>query len=398
MSVTLANILTDSNERVRNSTTGSLDNSKRTRGINRTLEDLQDFADWDFTKRAKTFYFIDDVSEYSLENHVGATCQDNDGATSIPDFKSPYDLRTDEAHRPFKYRDVKDVRHDIRYKKSVNEYGVDGDLLVVNYPRQTSAQLHNCDSLTANGTWTASGDATNLTVDDVTYKEGSASLNFDVSAGTSLILTNSTFTSKDLEQLQNKSHFILWVYLPTITNFTSIALRWGSSASAYWEKTETVPAGSQDLKVGWNRFAFRWADATETGSPDVTAVDYARIAITYSASTTDTDFRIDDLRVGKEVEMTLDYYSLAMVKDTAGDYQLEFNPDDVTMTDELLGDSVARKTVVKGTETELFHIIGGKSERDLDNARKDYEKKRVELLKRAGHRLRRMGRVLNFKR
>ena len=43
--VTLADLLVDSNEKVRNSTTGSLDNTKRTRAINRILEDLQDFIE-----------------------------------------------------------------------------------------------------------------------------------------------------------------------------------------------------------------------------------------------------------------------------------------------------------------------------------------------------------------
>lgn len=396
MAVNLTALLTEVTDVARNSTTGALDNNKRTRAFNRVLLDLQDYADWDFTKRTKTFYFIDGVNEYSLENFVGCTCQDNDGSTSINDFKNPYDLRTIDANSPFKYKEVKDVRYDIRYNRTAYKYGVDNDTLVVNFPRQVSAQLHNCDSLTANGTWTASGDATNLTADSVGYKEGSASLNFDVSAGTSLILTNSTLSSKNLTQLQNKSHFVLWVYLPTTTNFTSVGLRFGSSASAYWEKVETLPAGSNALVVGWNRFAFRWADATQTGSPDVTAMNYLRVALTYSASTTDTDFRIDDIRVGQETEMELEYYSKAMVQDVAGDHQLEFNASAVTGTDTLLGDTDARRTLIKGAEMELFHIIGGKSQRDLDNARNDYEKKKVDLLKKSGHRLRKPAKTLNF--
>ena len=395
--VQLTDILAEVKEKNRNSTTGALDDTKRTRSVNRILEDLQDFADWEFTKRSKTFYFIDGVSEYSLENYVGATCQDNDGATAILDFKNPHDLRPEDG-RSLDYKEAKAVRENIRKNKFIKEYGVDNGLLIIGYPKQVSAQLHNCDSLTANGTWAASGDATNLTIDTQTFEEGSGALNFDVSAGTSLILTNSTLTSKDLTSLQNKSHIVMKVYLPTITNFTSIAVRFGSSSTAYWEKTETVPAGNATLKAGWNTFAFRWADATETGSPDVTAIDYMRIVLTYSAATTDTDFRIDDIRIGKEVEMTLDYYSLAMVQDASGDYQLEFNPDSVTLTDTLLGDSTARRAVIQGANYELFEIVGGKSERDRTDSFKIYENTRMNLFKRAGHRVRRPTRVLNFAR
>lgn len=399
MSVLLSALLAELPEVTRNSTGSSLDNTKRTRGINRILQDLQDFADWKGTRRTKTFYFIDGVSEYSLENYIGATCQDNDGSTSILDFKNGYDLRPiSNTDKSLNFNeDPREVRERIRRERRIGEYAVDNDTLVVGYYRQTSAQIHNCDSLTANGTWAASGDATNLTIDSVEYSEGSGSLNFDVTAGTSLILTNSTLTAKDLTELQNKSHLTLKAWLPTITNFTSIRVRLGSASGAYWEKTETVPAGAQSLVVGENLFAFRWASASETGSPDFSAVDYIQIVITYSSAVTDTDFRIDDIRIGKEVEMELEYYSLAMVKDTAGDYQLEFNPDSVTQTDELLDPSM-RNCVIEGAKHEMFEIIGGKSERDRTDSYKKYETKRMQLFKRSGVRVRRGAKTLNFAR
>ena len=396
MSITLAQLLSEVTEKTRNSTTGALDNTKRTRAINRTLQDLQDYADWEFTKRTKTFYFIDNVYEYNLKDYVGCSCQDNDGSTAILDFKNPYDLQP-ENDKSLDFKEVKPIRENIRRNRFLREYGIDNELLVINYPRQVSAQIHNCDSLTANGAWSASGDASNLTIDDVIFDEGNGSLNFDTSAGTSLILTNSTLNSLDLEDLQNQSHLTMKVWLPTITNFTSIRIRLGSSSADYWEKTETVPAGNRDLEVGKNIFAFRWADGTETGTPDYSAVDYLQIVITYSSATTDTDFRIDDIRVAKEVEMKLDYYSLAMAKDAGGDYQLEFNPDTVTQTDTLLG-TASRRCVVEGSAHELFEIIGGKSERDRTDSDAKYGVMKKELLKRTGHRIRRPLKVLNFRR
>lgn len=397
MGVTLANLLTETKDKNRNSTTGALDNAKRTRAINRVLQDLQDFADWDFTKRTKTFYFIDGVYEYSLENYVGCTCYDNDGTTEIPDFKNPYDLRPiKDADKSLSYKEAKDVRENIRRNRFIREYSVDNGVLIVGYPRQTSAQIHNCDSLTANGTWAASGDASNLGIDEVTYSEGNGALNFDVSAGTSLIITNSSLSAYDFSELQNVSAITMDIWLPTITNFTSVRLRFGSSSGDYWEVTATVPAGNASLKTGKNKFAFRWVDASETGTPDATAIDYMQIVLTYSASTTDTDFRIDDIRIGREVEMELEYYSLAMVTQADGDYQLEFDADEVDQTDLLLGGSTARRTVVQGATYEGFEIIGGKSERDRTDSFKIYENLKMTLLKKAGKRIRRPTKVLNF--
>jgi len=395
MAVKLSALLAELPETTRNSTTGALDNTKRTRGINRILQKLQSYADWKFTKRTKEFDFIDGIHEYSLQNYVGTTCLDNDSSTEISDFKSPFDVRLSSgSHKPFSFRDEKDVRDSIRNGKvSVNEYGIDGDLLILNYPRQTSSQLSNTDSTTG---WNVSGDATNLTADTVEFKEGSGSLNFDVSAGTSLVITNTSLSSKDLTTLQNKSYLVVWVYLPTITNFTSIKADWGSDVTSnYWTKTETARADGQDLEVGWNLFAFKWADATETGSPDVTAVDSVQFTITYSSATTDTDFRIDDVRIAKATKMKLEYFSEAMTKTSSGDYQLEFNADSVTQTDELLG-SESRIAVVTGATYELFKMIGGKSERDRTDSYNEYKEERKQLYKKSGHRLRREGRVLNF--
>ena len=79
MGVTLANLLAELPEVTRASTSGALDNTKRTRAINRILEDLQDFGDWNFTRRTKAFDFIDgnrpttcDQPE-SFEQEVGTT-------------------------------------------------------------------------------------------------------------------------------------------------------------------------------------------------------------------------------------------------------------------------------------------------------------------------------------
>jgi len=395
--VTLQNLLTEITELTRNATSGALDNSKRTRALNWVIQDLQGYCDWEPSRRTKEFDFIGGISEYSLKNHVGATCLDNDGATSVLDFKTPYDLRlSEDSHKEFSFRDVKDVRSHIRNGRDINEYGIDGDLIVINYPALSSALIHACDSLTADGTWVASGDASNLTIDEVEYKEGNGALNFD-SAGTSLILTNASLTALNLSGYKDISAWTLWVYLPDVSDFSSIALKWGSSASAYWEKTETARVDGLDLEAGWNQFKFLWKDATPTGTPDDEAIDYLQITITYSASITDTDFRVDDIRIAKTKDMKLNYYSYGLVKNSSGAFQKEFNADDVTMTDKLADDKL-RNVMIEGSVYRCFRIVGGARERDETDSFTQYEKQKLQVRKLLGHKSRRPTKVFKFQR
>ena len=237
MTVALSALLSEIPEKTRNSTTGALDNTKRTRAINRVLEDLQDFGDWNFTIRSKTKTLTEGTFSYSLLTDFVCTCYDNDGTATLTDFKNPKSLRPTTADyyaKPFMLRDIETVRQNIRENKALNEYAIQGDEILINHG------------------------------------------------------------------------------LPTGTS------------------------------------------------------------------------------------VTLEYYSLAMVQKTNNDYQLEFNPDAVTQTDKLLGGVIARRCVVQGASYELFEIIGGKSERDRTDSFKIYQTKKVELLKKCGHRLRRQGKVLNF--
>lgn len=395
--VSLGDLLIELSETPRNSTTGALDNGKRTRAINRTLQDLQDYADWIPTKRTVEFEFIQGLNEYSLENFVGASCFDNDGLTTIPDFKSPYDLRfKDIKTTEFKYKEKDEMLYALRRGKNVHEYTAENGMLYINYSGLAAAQLHACDSLTALGTVAVSGNATNLTLDEVNYEEGSGAFNFDVSAGTSLILTINLTTPLDLETLENRAFLTLFADLPTVTNFTSMAVKFGSSATDYWAKTETRPASKADLTTGRSKWAFKWADATQTGTPDASAIDYIQITITYSGATTATDFRIDDIRMSESETMELEYFSLAMVETASGSMQLEFNADDVTQTDLLRGGIQLRRSVVQGSTYELFEIIGGKSERDRTDSYKKYERQLKMEFAKCGYKLRRPTKIANF--
>ena len=142
--------------------------------------------------------------------------------------------------------------------------------------------LNDFESLTANGTFVASGDATNMSIDTSNFLNGAASLQFDTNSGaTTAVITNSTQTAIDLTKFKGQSLF-LYVYIPAVTNLTSFTLKYGSDASNYWSKTVTSTNEGLSFLPGWNLLRFDWP-ATSTGTPVITSTTYFQVTINKSA-------------------------------------------------------------------------------------------------------------------
>jgi hypothetical protein len=181
--------------------------------------------------------------------------------------------------------------------------------------------VNDASTLTENGTWTAGGNAINLTVDTLNKLSGGASIKFDISAsGTTASIVNSTMTATDLTTIKNDGALFAWVYIPSTTIITSVSLAWGSSASDYWSKTVTAAHDNTAFKVGWNLLRFDWSGATTTGTPDETAVNYLLITCAYNGTAT-TSVRVDSViaRIGTIYEIV--YYSKYLFKSNAGTWK-----------------------------------------------------------------------------
>lgn len=163
-------------------------------------------------------------------------------------------------------------------------------------------QIHTCDSVTANGTWSVGTDATNITADTENYISAGASLNFDTNSGaTTAFIENSTMTQKDLTTHDEKSSMFVWVYIPATSGLTNFILRWGNDSSNFWSRTVTTDSGGNAFSIGWNLLRFNWSGATETGTVAPATIDYIRLTITKTAGmAAATDWRVDDIvsRIG----------------------------------------------------------------------------------------------------
>lgn len=256
-----------------------------------SLDDIQGVSDYSLFKEAagnliREIDPLETVRIYSLPVYDG-----------IYDYASPTDLKAKKIidARPQVNRDETDSFNSVGiedFDKKKEDFTLefrDGTKVL-----RFAKSLGNSTLLFGfedTNNWSAGGGGSNLTTDSIYYTQGSKSFVFDVGATGGHI--EGTFSSVDLSTHENKSSLFVRVYIPDASIVSSVSLRFGSSASAYFSVTATTPhVGS--FYNGWQWVRFDWNGATETGTVTTTAITYARVTVTTTSA--DTDLRVDELR------------------------------------------------------------------------------------------------------
>src|SRR3990167_8203085 len=270
------------------------------------------------------------IGDIDLRSHKRSAVLSPNIFADVFEYTAPTDLKGEklidfrrQVNRPTNERWLLVDDVDFDRKKSVSHYRVAvrdenfGKLLRIDgLDTAKSRVLHTCESLTGNGTWAATADASNLTLDNDNYITGGGSLNFDMATGAATgYIENSTMTQVDLTDYDEIGSIFVWVYIPdysdaqgdTVTNFI---LRWGNDSSNYWSRTITTNNEGATFRDGWNLLRFDWNGATETGTVAPATVDYLRLTITKSTDlAADTDWRVDNFiaRIGEIYDVV--YYT-----------------------------------------------------------------------------------------
>lgn len=245
------------------------------------------------------------------------------------DFDEPLYLRYSDddlnRNKSFSYRPV-ELLHQKASMVTDNTrlFGVDSETGAwrLNVLALNSTAAYTIDTFDTS-LWTASNDAENVATDSNVYKEGAASMSFDITPGLSVLdrASLSTTVSYDLHTFVDIGHWKMWVYLPNITNLTSLSLTWQSSVGNYYKRTVTTQEDGTALIVGWNKIDFTWLGATLVGSPDSTNITTIKIDLDYTAAYTGgINFRFDFLRIIVPDQMTLNYRTRYKGKSSAGAY------------------------------------------------------------------------------
>jgi len=203
-----------------------------------------------------------------------------------------------------------------------------------------NTSLNTCDTYDGNGTWTSYDDATNVHTDTTLFYTGSGSVAFDVDVSAS-VSDKATIYNADLNPLDisdvNQPYVFAYVYIPSITNLTSIEIVIGSDAvvtpatkANYKTYTATTQFNGQALQVGRNLIGIAESTAVSTGTPDFTAVQYLEVSANYSVAYTDqVNFRVDGIYYRQGQAFKVRYYSSQVVLASDGTtYKDYFTADD----------------------------------------------------------------------
>lgn len=320
MAVLVSDLVTTLDKYIRDTSTDSVSAAERYDALTEATVWLIERTTNEHAVRTYTLNYVDTVHTYRVDS-------------SIADLLEPGDLRRaeDDQTMPATRKSSREMAEDIANESPEFAFAIerkDGKAYaVINLQgNEVAQQICSFDSLTADGgTWAAdatNGDALNLSADTIEYKSGSGSLNFDIDVsqtGNNTAIISSTITSVDLTDYNSVGRFVLDVYIPDETYTSSFTLYWGSDSSNYWSVTPTTDASGNAFASGWNKVAFSWEDATATGSPVITAIDYIRIDLNYAGGQgDDTDYRYDNLVIAKPEKLVFHYLSQRVGTNNAG--------------------------------------------------------------------------------
>jgi hypothetical protein len=318
MATTVATIQSKVNQFIRDTSNNSVSASDRLSAISISVQELMTEFGFDQSNLSYELSFYDTLESYNI-------------TTSVPYFLEPVQLRREYGlnDKEFARLDSSDIINHIDNYISDKEFAIehiDGDTwIIINFkPKNTALLFDSCDSLTNSGSWavdSSNSDATNLTVDTVEYKQGSASFNFDLdvsqSANNKATIQNTTLNSTDLSRYEDLASWLMWVYIPDSTNTSSFTLRWGTP-TVYWTVSATTDAYGESFVDGWNRIKFDWSSATVVGTPS-SSITYLAIDVNYGAGQTDdTDYRIDDIKLTIPEKLKLIYNGWKIGRSAAG--------------------------------------------------------------------------------
>lgn len=149
------------------------------------------------------------------------------------------------------------------------------------------------DPMNSTDDWTAAGSASGLAEDTTDYYQQPASLRFLLTGSSTGTLTKTLSSPLSMSSYEDVGVAFLAIKIPsgaTASQLTSVALRLGSSDSAYDQVSDTDGFLGAWTVGEWLLVALDFAGATSTGTPDWSAIDYVQVRLAHTA--TITNFRV----------------------------------------------------------------------------------------------------------
>lgn len=314
MSTTLSYLNTVINDRRRETGTSSVDMSTvGFRAINSTLQIWNEVHDWPWTIQKINFNYNAGIDAYPLD-------------TIVPDFKYPLTLKFYKPNNKIsEFVMVSPLRFDSAYLFT-RRFAIDvsGRLQTLRCKSidGNSASINTATAYNQNGTWIGASAISTVTTDNYEGFGLPTSTSF-VFNGTTGTLTNdgntySTFCPVDLRSYNNRSNLYFDINFGSVTNLTSLTLKWGTDSSNYYQATATTDYLGNAFTTGWIRIKIPWSSPTQVGTPTDQTTNYLQLTVTCSGSTNLGIVRVQNFFVSENVPLTLTYYSTSMVQTSSG--------------------------------------------------------------------------------
>lgn len=260
-------------------------------------------VDWDTLIRRAVENVLDNCRPETLKRRVpiyGGLAQEVYIYYCPDDVLVPSDLYTNDGTRKFSYVPPKQYYKQLNNNTYTIEYINGVRFLVVRH--NITASMLTIDSMEAVGTKSGGSVALN----QHNYLVGSASIQASFTdAG--VTLTDTLATAIDISDYL-KGVTLLPTHIPTAKNLSSVVIRLLSSSGNYYQVTTAVDSVGDKLVDGWNIMRFDMANATQTGSPDATAIASWEIIGTTTTGETMT-LTFDKFTIQKTNPYYLEYYS-----------------------------------------------------------------------------------------
>ena len=254
------------------------------------------------------------------------------------------------------------------------------------YFNDTPIILNHCDSLTANGSITASSDASALALNTVFFLNGTASIDFNISAGNgNAVITVLAMDEVDISSITRDGAFTAGIFVPAslVGKITNINFRVGNGALAYYEMNANTNSFGGQFTEGFNIVRFERRAASEVGTVDETTISYLRVDIVHTLVDAEsaTGVKLDTFMASKGVGYTISYYSKYHFLDATTGLLIQ-EPSDPNLSDKVIVEKDGFDLVVaeckKIMDMELRGESGGavykQAERDLNGVWGDFSK------------------------
>lgn len=178
--------------------------------------------------------------------------------------------------------------------------------------KQTQQQVI-IDMMNATTGWTAAGSASGLTQDNAVYYQSPASLRFTLTGSSAGTLTKTLQSSINLSSYQGVGVAFLAIEIPTgatASDLTSISLKLGSDSTNYSSVSDTEGFLGAWTAGDWLLVAFDFSGASDTLTPDWSAIDY--VQITFNHTATLVNFRVGGLWIAQPNPAQILYQSAAI--------------------------------------------------------------------------------------